>query len=164
MSFLTQFFSWVNRPALVWCLWYGHPVNEFTLTAELEIYPLELGKTDTFMPPFKFFIFHHQIWTFTVRFFPTNKMFPSFKLLVDSLSYYSCGQKPSFLSLSEIHLEIDNLTLINWICWTKVSLFLSTFGFLRVKVTMEFHIVHLHLVRSHCFTKCHADWARLKAV
>ena len=151
-------------------------------------------------------------------------MFSSFKLLVDCLSCYSCGQKPSFLSLSKIHLEIDNLTLINWMCWTKVSLFLSTFGFLsaclhegggpqvgevtcgrlpdltckrghikmrdhmdrratspkrvispiwgtpppckqalRVKVTMEFHIVHLHLVWSHCFTKCYADWARLKA-
>ena len=88
-------------------------------------------------------------------FFPLTKMFPSFKLFVDSLSCYSCGQKPSFLSLSEIHLEIDNLTSINWICWTKVSLFLSTFGFLRVKVTMEFHIVHLHLVPSHCFTKCY---------
>ena len=58
-------------------------------------------------------------------FFPSNKMFPSFKLSVDSLSCYSCGQKPSFLSLSEIHLEIDNLTLINWICWTNVSLFLN---------------------------------------
>ena len=83
--------------------------------------------------------------------------FPSFKLLVDSLSCYYCGQKSSFLSLSEGHLEIDNLTLINLICWTKVSLFLSTFGFPRVKVTMEFHIVHLHLVWSHCFTKCYAD-------
>ena len=79
-----------------------------------------------FMSPFKFFIFHHQMWTFTESFFsPLTKMFPSFKLLVDSLSCYSCGQKPSFLSLSEIHLEIDNLTLINWICWTNVSLFLN---------------------------------------
>ena len=28
---------------------------------------------------------------------------------------------------------------------------------LRVKVTVEFHIDHLHLVWSHCFTKCYAD-------
>ena len=73
--------------------------------------------------------------------------------------HHSCGEKPSFLFLSEIHLEIDNLTLITWIFWTKVSLCLSTFGFLRVKVTMEFHILHLHLVWSHCFTKCYADRA-----
>ena len=24
---------------------------------------------------------------------------------------------------------------------------------------MEFHVVHLHLVWSHCFTKCYADRA-----
>ena len=46
-------------------------------------------------------------------FFPLSKMLPSFKLLVDSLSCYSCGQKTCFLSLSENHLQIDNLTLIN---------------------------------------------------
>ena len=164
MLFLTQFFSWGGQTCFSMMLMIRSSSEWIYSHSGAGDLATWIRENRYIHASFQVFIFHHQIWTFTVSFFPSNKMFPSFKLLVDSLSYYSCGKKPSFLSLSEIHLEIDNLTLINWICWTKVSLFLSTFGFLRVKVTMEFHIVHLHLVRSHCFTKCHADWARLKAV
>ena len=94
-------------------------MNEFTLTARLEILPLELGKTDRYMlqayvhVSSQVFHFSPLNLNFYSKFFsPLTKMFPSFKLLLDSLSCYSCGQKPSFLSLSEIHLEINNLTLI----------------------------------------------------
>ena len=71
--------------------------------------------------------------------------------------------KPSFLFFKWNSFRSRQPHFDKLIFWTKVSLFLSTSGFLRVKVTMEFHIVHLHLVWSHCFTKCYADRARLKA-
>ena len=152
MPFLTQFFSWDGHSCFSMMLmigsspeWiYSHSGAGDLVTRNREnryMYYVNVSFQVFFTTEFELLQ-----WVF----FPLTKMLPSFKLLVDSLSCYSCGQKPSFLSLSENHLQIDNLTLINWIMLDKlVSLFLITFVFLIVKVTMEFHIVHLNLVWSH---------------
>ena len=126
MSFLTQFFSWggqtcfsmmlIIRSSSEWI--YSHSgAGDLTTWIRENRYIHASFQVFHFSPP--------NLKFYSKFFFPSNKMFPSFKLSVDSLSCYSCGQKPSFLSLSEIHLEIDNLTLINWICWTNVGLFLN---------------------------------------
>ena len=126
MSFLTQFFSWGGQTCFSMMLmirssseWiYSHSgAGDLTTWIRENRYIHSSFQVFHFSPP--------NLNFYSKFFFPSNKMFSSFKLLVDSLSYYSCSQKPSFLSLSEIHLEIDNLTLINWICWTNVSLFLN---------------------------------------
>ena len=125
----------------------------------LEIKPLELGETDkhinlNFCSKLKFS-------------FSLTKMLPSFKLF-DSLSCYSSDQKLSFLFWHEFHLEIHNLTLINWIWWKKgpflTHFFLApTIWFSKSESYVEFHIFYFHSVWSHYFVKKYADRAPLIA-
>ena len=75
LSFLTQFFSWVDRLALVWCLWYmigssSEWIYSHSGAGDLATWIRENRYSKhIFMSAFTVFIFHHQIWTFTVSFF-----------------------------------------------------------------------------------------------